>query len=314
MIHCEVRLSHQVAADVLAAQLLAHAHPTDVGALELTQGHRQRLQRARHMVVDLAGDIQFVTVYLIEIKVDERLRVLEGVAPELFRLSLTLLRREEVGERLLLHENVLLEQDVGFVAQFGKAQSLIAHVLFAVHVEILFGQMLHKLLIDNGKGTVVACVGLLHADVEGAVVDGATKGERHQAALHPDASATQVEFVPEAECPRHRPQLMLLTLAWLLLARPPLVLQPQTFGNHVRRQLAVFILVLLTESVGMVALALQFLSRQREELLARVDVVGKVAVGVDLEDAGQLLLDDVGHIVADAEHQERMAHGDGIVA
>ena len=64
----------------------------------------------------------------------------------------------------------------------------------------------------------------------------------------------------------------------------------------------------------MIPLALQLLSREVHQFFAGVDIVGKVAIGLDVERVGEALFQQIAHIMAHTHHQEGMPHGDSVVS
>ena len=93
------------------------------------------------------------------------------------------------------------------VREFSPAESLVAHILFAVDITILFGQMLDKLLVDDGESSFIVDIGLFDAYIEGGLVDRTTESKCNELIVDPYRAARQAQTIPPMECSCHRTQL-----------------------------------------------------------------------------------------------------------
>ena len=64
----------------------------------------------------------------------------------------------------------------------------------------------------------------------------------------------------------------------------------------------------------MVAFALQLLSREINQLFARVDIVGEISVRLYFKCVGEAKFNQVAHIIAHAHEQKGMSHGNRVIA
>ena len=203
-------LPHQVVGNALLSVVGMGANAADVGRLHLLpviqQVVRQGLKSRHHAIVYLANDVVFGSEHAREVQVHELLRVAKHQFPQLACLFFDAVHVLEQCQWVFLHHAVLLQKDVGLVRFFCPSQSFVAHILFAIDVEILFGQVFHKLLVDDGEGPFVVYVGLLNAHIEGVLVDGTAKGEGHQLIVYPNGAARKPQSVPSVEGAGHRTQ------------------------------------------------------------------------------------------------------------
>ena len=179
--------------------------------------------------------------------------------------------------------------------------------------------MLRKLLVDNAEGPFIVHVGLLYAHVEGIMVDRAAVRESHHAAADEYRAAEKPQFAPAVECTRHRAQLLRQVIFLSVTtvtdgSRAPLALQFKTLRYQFGRKLAVFVVgIQALELVDMVALALQFLARQVHEFIPFIYIIAVITFSLYIEHVRKMRLYYVAHVVAHAEHEERMPHGYGVV-
>lgn len=80
------------------------------------------------------------------------------------------------------------------VRKFGLAQSFNTQILFTVEVDILFGDMVGKFIVNHCVRSVYAGVGLFHMYSEGILVDGHSESEGGNFAVYMQDASGQSQF------------------------------------------------------------------------------------------------------------------------
>ena len=169
--------------------------------------------------------------------------------------------------------------------QFRLAKTWDSHIFFAVQIDILLRQMLGKLLVDDGKGTLHMTVGFLYTNVKGVGGDSGSVCESHHTTIHEDASAYHAESVPIREYGLHHAMLgidslipVLVFVIVLVLLFLPYFRQPTTFVKEFWRKRTIFkIGMLRTETMDVIALGIQMSAMKRCEISTTIDVIVLVA-------------------------------------
>ena len=164
----------------------------------------QQLQAGNQLFSFYAGHGTLLAVHSVKVEVGKRLAVAKRLLPQGFCL-LALVGR--AWQRL--HTGIAFQYLLRMIRQFGLPQSLYAHVLFTIQVEILLGHMLGEKLVDHRVGTLVACVGFLHTYVHRVVRHRTAISERHQLSRNPQRAAHQWHRVPVCQAATYGRQFRL---------------------------------------------------------------------------------------------------------